>query len=211
MNSDFIDGLYLHRRDALKALVGLPAMGLSANVHAAGEVPRSGSRSGALDYSNPYDNLYAFGKIWAGYDEPQYGAYHGLMYARVGNNRHQALFGYTGSGVMQAKIDDDGNLAIRGKETGFFTDLATGDILEEWQNPYTGELVKPLNFLNRVGGVLTKEMPRFAFGGVTDEPTLMNAGTHQERDGTVPFILPFETYGDDFSWGGITRTVTTTP
>ena len=201
MKSDFVDGLFLQRRDALKAMVGLSALVVSEKVLSAGHVAPSPTRSGALDYSNPYDNLYAFGKIWAGYEEPRYGAYHGIMYARDGSRRHQALFGYTGSGVMQSKIDASGDLWIRGKETGFFTDLATGDILEEWRNPYTGELVKPFNFVNRVGGRLTTSMPRFAFGGVTDEPTLMNAGTHSERDGVVPFILPFETYGDDLLMG----------
>lgn len=123
------------------------------------------------------------------------------MYARAGGKRHKPLFGYTGSGVMQAKYDDDDNLLIRGKETGFFTDLATGEILEEWQNPYTGELVKPFNFLNEVGAKLTTEMPRYFFGNASDEPTLINKGTHQEADGKVPFILPFESYGDDLLLG----------
>lgn len=203
MKSDLIDGLGLKRRDALKTLAGMSALAVGANVFSQNSDldASKGAPSGALDYDNPYDNLYAFGKMWAGYDEPQYGAYHGVMYARVGGKRHQALFGYTGTGVMQAKIDELGNLSIRGKETGFFSDLATGEILEDWLNPYTGELVKPFNFLNTVGITLTTEIPRFAFGAATDEPTVMNAGMNQTDDGKIPFILPFENYGDDLLLG----------
>jgi hypothetical protein len=152
----------------------------------------------SLDFDNPYDNLYAFGKIWGGYDEPQIGGFHGLMYGRIGDARLVPLFGYTGTGVMQSKIDDDGNMWIRGKETGYFTDLASGDILETWDNPWTGETVEVVNFYNpNMGGKLTAEMPRFAMGSAKDDATLMNEGTHQEQSGVVPFVLPFDTFGDD--------------
>ena len=163
--------------------------------------PARSSTAGAaasLDFDNPLDNLYAFGKIWGGYDEPQIGGFHGLMYGRIGDGRLIPLFGYTGTGVMQSKIDADGNMWIRGKETGYFTDLATGDILETWDNPWTGETVEVFNFYNpNMGGKLTPQMPRFAMGAAKDDATLMNEGTHVDESGIVPFLLPFETYGDD--------------
>lgn len=205
MKSELIDKLLLNRRGALKSIAGLSfaaGASMATNQSAlAATTPQASSNNEPLDYSDPHDNLYAFGKMWAGYDEPQYGAYHGVMYARVPGQKHQPLFGYTGTGVMQAKFDDDGNLWIRGKETGFFNDLATGEILKEWRNPYTQELVKPFNFINTVGAKLTTEMPRFLFGNTGDEPTMMNEGTHIEQDGKVPFILPFEKYGDDLMLG----------
>ena len=158
----------------------------------------SAGSAASLDFDNPYDNLYAFGKIWAGYDEPQIGGFHGLMYGRIGDARLIPLFGYTGTGVMQSKIDDDGNMWMRGKETGYFTDLATGDILKTWDNPWTGETVEVFNFYNpNMGGKLTAEMPRFAMGAAKDDATLMNEGTHVDQSGAVPFVLPFENFGDD--------------
>ena len=183
-------------------LVRSPAAGQALEEMAKGVAnPAPTSSVGAkasLDFDDPYDNLYAFGKIWAGYDEPQIGAFHGLMYARIGKERMTPLFGYTGTGCMHSKIDDDGNMWIRGRETGYFTDLATGDILETWDNPYTGETVEVFNFYNdRMGGKLTAEMPRFAMGAAKDDPTLMNAGTAKESMATIPFLLPFEVYGDD--------------
>ena len=192
MSSIWFSELLASRRTAIAALAGMvggATLLRSAEGHAAGK---------PLDWSNPYDNLYAFGKIWAGYDEPQVGAFHGLMYARIGNRRLMPLFGYVGTGVMQSRIDGDGNMWIRGKETGYFTDLATGDILDTWNNPFTGEKVKVFNFYNpRMGGKLTAEMPKFSMGAASDEATLMNEGTHRADSGKVPFLLPFETYGND--------------
>ena len=152
----------------------------------------------SLDFDNPRDNLYAFGKIWAGYDGPEIGAFHGLMYARIDDKRLIPLFGYTGTGCMESRIDENGNMVIRGRETGYFTDLATGDILQTWKNPFTGETVEVFDFYNKnMGGTLTAEMPRFAMGAAKDDATLMNDGTAKTSGGIVPFILPFETYGDD--------------
>jgi hypothetical protein len=188
---DLINGLFVSRRSAIGAVAGL----------AAGTLIQSGAQAGAggrsLNFDDPYDNLYAFGKIWGSYGEPVLSGFHGLMYARIGARRLIPLFGYTGTGVMQAKIDEQRNLWIRGKETGYFTDLASGDIMDSWDNPFTGEKVKVFNFYNpRMGGRLTAEMPRFAMGAARDDATLMNEGTHRNADGKVPFLLPFETYGD---------------
>jgi hypothetical protein len=189
MSSLLVNDLLISRRSAIGWLAGLSA---------GAALPGRASSAAALNFDDPYDNLYAFGKIWAGYEEPQIGAFHGLMYARIGTRRLIPLFGYTGTGVMQSKIDGDGNLWVRGRETGYFTDLATGDILETWDNPFTGETVEVFNFYNpRMGGKLTAQMPRFAMGSARDEPTLMNDGTAKEGAGIVPFVLPFQSYGDD--------------
>lgn len=153
----------------------------------------------ALDFSKPVDNLYAFGKLWATYDEkPVYSAFHGLMFAMVGDQRLQPLFGYTGFGNFQAQLQKNGNVKLRGKEVGYFTDPGSGDILESWDNPWTGERVPIFNFFNdRIRGELSTEMPRFQFGDDVDAPTLMNDGTAIVReDGSVPFVLPWQRFGD---------------
>ncbi len=192
MTSAFRDHLFVSRRSALGALAGMAV----ASTLPSGARAAVGDRP--LDFSDPYDNLYAFGKIWGSYGEPVLSAFHGLMYARIGTRRLMPLFGYTGTGVMQAKIDEDRHVWIRGRETGYFTDLASGDILDSWQNPFTGERVPVFNFYNpRMGGRLTAQMPRFAMGAAQDDATLMNEGTHRAVNGTVPFLLPFESYGDD--------------
>jgi hypothetical protein len=192
MQSDLVHGLLAGLPQASAALNDMGALVVRA------PATSSAGSAASLDFEDPYDNLYAFGKIWAGYDGPQIGAFHGLMYARIRDRRLIPLFGYTGTGVMESRIDDDGNMWIRGKETGYFTDLVSGDILETWDNPFTGETVEVFNFYNaNMGGKLTAQMPRFAMGAAKDDPTLMNDGTHRNQGEVVPFILPFDVFGDD--------------
>ncbi|MAF83861.1 MAG: DUF1838 family protein [Gammaproteobacteria bacterium] len=201
MPSTFIADLTMSRRSALKSSLALGLAGLPLGMSAAA----SGAQTrGGLDYADPADNLYAFGKIWAGYDEPVIGGFHGLMYARFGDRRMVPVFGYTGTGVLLAKIDDDGNLWVKSRETGFFTDLETGDILETWYNPFTEKTVEVYHFYNDIlVGKIGKQIPKFFFGAEGDSPTLMNEGTvFPDANGDYPFVLPFQSYGDDMmlSW-----------
>jgi hypothetical protein len=142
--------------------------------------------------------LYAFGKIWGGYDEPIIGAFHGLMYARVPGRRMVPLFSYIGTGIIQCKIADNGDLLIKSRETGYFGDLRTGDVLETWQNPFTDETVEVYYFYNDVlGGRIGPEIPKFLIGGAHQAPTLMNEGTvFPNAEGKYPFLLPYQQYGD---------------
>ena len=160
-------------------------------------VPGAGSTP-SLDFTEPKDNLYAFGKLWATYaDEPVFSAFHGLQFASRKDQRLTPLFGYMGFGNFQARLLDTGHVRLRGKEVGVFTDLATGRILRQWRNPYTGQTVEVFNFLNdRVRGELGTTMPVFSMGDAEDAPTLMNEGSMQRQaDGQVPFILPWERFG----------------
>jgi hypothetical protein len=151
-----------------------------------------------LDFSLPADNLYAFAKLWSTLaDEPVLSSFHGVMFAYIEGQKSIPLFGYGGTGLFQSKILNNGHVRLRGKETGFFTDLATGAVLETWDNPFTGATVPVFNFLNdRIRGELTTEMPRFAFGEGGDEATVMNALGASATSEPIPFILPWEVFGD---------------
>ncbi|MDJ0927296.1 MAG: DUF1838 family protein [Gammaproteobacteria bacterium] len=199
MNSGLISQLSLSRRDALKHSLawGVAASGVTGASAATGY--------DKLDYADPVDNLYAFAKIWASLDEPVIGGFHGLMYARIGDRRMVPVFGYTGTGVLLAKFDENQDLWIKSRETGYFTDLETGEVLETWYNPFTERDVEVYHFYNDVlVGKIGKEIPKFFFGAEGDSPTLMNEGTvFPDDDGRYPFILPFQQYGDDdllLSW-----------
>ena len=136
-----------------------------------------------LDYGDPLHNLLAFGRLWSSFDEPAYGCFHGTMFASIGTERLRPLFGYAGIGVFECRFIQGDRLQMRGKETGFFTDLATGKILDTWHNPFTDERVKVFNFLNdSVRGTLTTEMPR-----------LRNASAISYARGAVPVITVIPT------------------
>lgn len=201
MLSSLLPALSLDRRALLRASLALGVAGTAG----LGQPAAAGRHRGrGLDYADPADNLYAFGKLWADYDAPVLAGFHGLMYARLGDRRMVPVFGYTGTGVLFAKIDADGDLWIKSRETGYFTDLATGDILETWDNPFTGKTVEVYHFYNdKLVGRIGKQIPRFFFGQEGDSPTLMNEGTvFPDANGDYPFILPFHFYGDDMmlSW-----------
>ena len=147
----------------------------------------------ALDFSDPADNVYAFAKMWAAFDEPAIGCFHGTMFASIGSGRLEPLFGYAGTGIMEARQLENGHVRLRGKETGYFTDLATGEPLSHWDNPWTGETVEVYDFLNdRVRGELGLTMPVFEMGTDEDEPTAMHGDAGRE----APFLLPWQVYGD---------------
>jgi hypothetical protein len=114
------------------------------------------------------------------------------------------LFGYTGTGTLLAKQERNGELWVKSRETGYFTDLASGEILETWYNPFTERTVPVYHFYNNLlVGRIGLEIPKFFMGGADDSPTLMNEGTvFPDSAGRFPFILPFHAYGDDMmlSW-----------
>lgn len=191
------------------ALGGLAAAGLSACGAPGGsreEAAEAGGGAaadtgGGLDLSKPVDNLYAFGKIWGTYaDTPVYSGYQGVQFARIGVNKLTPLFGYVGCGNMQCKMDENGHLWIRGTEAGYFTDLASGEIIDHWDNPYSGERVEVFPFFNYgLRGSLTQEMPRMSMGGAPDDNTLMNAAdARMNEEGVIPFIMPFQKVHDQY-------------
>jgi hypothetical protein len=194
------------RRSALTALGSLAAGTLALDGAAlAGE--RIAARKGGLDYENPEDNLYAFGKLMAGYgDKPAIGGFFGMMYLRSGDKRAVPVFNFTGLGITQARLESGGTLCMKSRECALFTDLRTGEVLEHWDNPFTGERVGVYHFyddalISRLKGPY---MPRLKLGAASDAPTLMNEGTvFPDASGEVPLHLPFRQVGADhmmLSW-----------
>jgi len=71
MNSEFINGLFLNRRGALKTLSGLSVLAASTGAFGKDSQGSADDNTPPLDFNDSHDNLYAFGKIWAGFDGPQ--------------------------------------------------------------------------------------------------------------------------------------------
>ena len=137
--------------DAMQATVagfsrrGVLGMGVAAGLGSAaslvGGLARAGSRP--LDLRTAEDNIYAFAKTWGTLgDEAVFGGHEGVFFAVVGNRRAIPLFGYVGFGSLQFRILPSGDAEYRGKDATFYTDLKTGELLDTWQNPFTGKTVK---------------------------------------------------------------------
>ena len=183
----------LSRRAALGGLIGaaavpvIPAMATTAdNIR-------------PLDILDARENLYGFAKMW-GTIAPKatLSGYQGIQYAIVGNQRAKPLFGYCGFGNIRNQIMPDGSVKVTGKEAGYFTDLATGEILDHWDNPWTGERVEVFPFLNdRFRGVLGLERKVFKIG---DGVTVNNDIGGKPKTGE-PFRLPWQRIGDQYLLG----------
>jgi hypothetical protein len=188
--SSLLSASAVGRRAALATLAGLAA----APALAAAPRPPAGPAR-RVAWADPADNLAAFGRLWASLDEPVVGAFHGLMYARLPGKRLIPLFNYEGTGVMQARLEPDGKLAIKSRETGYFTALGTREVLEWWDNPLTGERVEVYHFYNDLlGGRLGTVIPDFVMAD--GSKTRMNEGViARAADGPTPFRLPIDFAG----------------
>lgn len=122
-------------------------------------------------------------KTTCGTTEPgvtRYGMWEGRMLARVPGERDRVVFGVVGINVRQcARLDD----AKRGpgyrsvsREIMVYLDPESGEILDQWRNPWTGETV----------GVIH----------VANDPVNMRAPTHALREDGTPHRIRLRRYGD---------------
>lgn len=192
----------LSRRSMFGGLAGAAAM--AAPVPALGATARTKGDIRPLDITDPRENLYGFGKMWGTLGPKSVlSGYQGVQYAIVGDKRAVPLFGYCGFGNNRNIVQPDGSLKVLGKECGYFTDLATGEILDHWDNPWTGERVEVFPFLNdRWRGTLTLEQKVFKVG---DSETVNNdkgSKGDTKAQKAKPFLLPWQRIGDQYllSW-----------
>ena len=195
------------RRRALSGLgsgLGLGAGGLLAGGIAgapalAATPPSQNQRP--LDVLDARENLYGFAKMW-GTIGPKavISGYQGLQYAVIGKKRAVPVFGYCGFGNIRNIIQSDGSVKVLGKECAYFTHPVTGEILDHWDNPWTGERVEVYNFFNDAfRGSLGLTRKVFEVNG---SKTVNNATADAKPAAPEPFRLPWQKIGDQYllSW-----------
>jgi hypothetical protein len=200
------------RREAL----GL-GLGAAAGLAAGGALAGSHRGAARLDLSQPRDNILAFAKTWGTIgDEVVYGGHEGVFFAVVGNRHAIPLFGYVGFGSLQFRILENGDALYRGKDATYYTDLATGQVMDSWKNPWTGETCRVYPYINdRVRTTIPTGYPaeRFDSDHYRWEITIGNAAETGERRSeyrgdigesgeTKPFVLPWRRIGNQYllSW-----------
>ena len=174
-------------------------------------------KSRPLDLRSAEDNIYAYAKTWGTLgDEPVFGGHEGVFFAVAGNRRAIPLFGYVGFGSLQFRILPNGDAEYRGKDATFYTDLKTGELLDTWQNPFTGKTVKVYPYINeQVTTTIPARYPaermvtdayrwEIAIGNAASrkEDASSYRGDRGESGKTVPFVLPWRRVGNHYllSW-----------
>ncbi len=187
MFSTRIADLLVGRRQAIfmagGALAGAAAFGSSA--------PKTFGRM-PLDFDIPRDNLYSFGKLFGTFGpEAVYPTFRGVCFASIGDAALRPLFGYQGMTTLRMDLLPNGHLRWWGKEIAFYTDLVTGQPLDVWTNPYTGERCEVMHFLNNRQLIeLTDRMPTISF---PDDPKAAAGGPQGAANRKDPgaFVLPW--------------------
>ena len=73
------------------------------------------------------------------------------------------------------------------REVGLYTDLRSGEVLEEWHNPYLDETVRVVPVAN--------DPFNFVIGDYFPDPPSYG-GLNKEKPPKIPFVLPWQQRGD---------------
>ncbi len=143
-----------------------------------------------LDLRTPEGNQIGYARLTSDLDESKqrYGWFKGyVMGVRPGESIRD-LFGFAGFGVSRLETQPDGGIARVLREVGYYTNLKSGEIMEEWRNPYLDEIVHPVPIANDPFNTVIRD--RFArppqYGGLNE------ADVRPEQ----PFILPWRQRGE---------------
>ena len=99
----------------------------------------------------------------------------------------QDLMGASGFGVIRLLEGPNGAIRRVCREIIVYTDLRSGEVLDEWKNPLTKETVKAVHVANDPFNYLIEDH----FPAMSDF-----GGLNKEQPPRIPFILPWYQHGD---------------
>jgi hypothetical protein len=94
-----------------------------------------------IDFRDPAQNLRAFVKLMGDLDPSKavYSWFGGHIFGYVGNKPAQMLCGVEGFGVLRSVPTADGKYRIMNREIAFYSNPFSGQYVDVWKNPLTGE------------------------------------------------------------------------
>lgn len=103
-----------------------------------------------LKYNDNEWNRDAFARIMGDLDfgKQKFGWYKGTVKAVVPGQPIKDLFGFEGFSYARLKDNGDGTYQKLLREVGYYTDLKTGEVMDEYHNPYLDETVKVVHIAN---------------------------------------------------------------
>lgn len=189
------------RRNVLKSFATVGAFG--AMSMALGAMSRQAQAAAAARYgtgpalSGPYldlrtgrGNQLAYARIQSDIDfgKQKYFWFKGYVAGNRPMQKIDDLFGAQGFGVIRLNQRPDGVIERMCREIILYTDLRSGEVLEEWRNPYIDETVSVVQVANDPYNYTIEEYfpapPEF--GGLNKE----------KAPPRIPFVLPWYQHGD---------------
>lgn len=129
---------------------------LAAAAAPSGVLGAPASAPGAtLDLGSPEGRLRVFRKLQGSEVDgsPTVMRYFGITFGSVEPSVLTPLYGMEGLTFLRSYAQPDGSIRWLANEVAVHTDLASGEVLDRWQNPFTGESVEvwplrngPLNY-----------------------------------------------------------------
>lgn len=179
----------LNRRDALRLGGGIAAAGGMAACATAAEAPEATSPVAPLEFDNPVWNRDKFARLQGNVDSSQqkWGWYGGRVMGVRPNEPLRHVCDFEGFSVARLLPLGDGNYRKVLREVGFYLNKDTGEIMETFDNPYTGERNNVVPIANDPFN-LTIE----AFW--PDPPSY--GGLNQDKPPRRPLLLNWREFGD---------------
>ena len=143
-----------------------------------------------LDLRTGVGNKLGYARIQGDIDwgKQKYFWFTGYVMAVEPNKKIQDLVGACGFGAIRLKQRPDGSIERLCREIILYTDLRSGEVLEEWHNTIIDERVKAVHVANDpFNYVIEDYFPKPPkFGGLNTEA----------EPPRVPFMLPWSQHGD---------------
>ena len=112
--------------------------------------PAKAKKDLILDFKSNVWNRDAMARIHGNLDfsKEKYGWFDGKVIGVMPGRKNIELCGFEGFSVTRLIPNEDGSYRKLLREVGFYKDLRTGEVLETFDNPYTGETVKVVPIAN---------------------------------------------------------------
>jgi hypothetical protein len=187
--SDPIDSKGATRRDAFKATA--LSLGLVAGTGLATRAKAATPKRIPIRFNDPIWNRETAARIQADINGEQvFGRCSGVITGVRPGEAVRHLFNFEVFSTIRVLRQKDGNFQRMTKEAVFYSDPATGAILDEWDNPYTGERVKVVDVANDpFNWIIADTVQPFILPG--------NATTGQAIKGDKPYLLHWSEFGPD--------------
>jgi hypothetical protein len=180
MNFHGVADQLITRREAARSL-GL--LGASA-VLGGGTMPAYAAPGASVGaFADPTANLRAWVKMWGDLDPAHESLnwFSGHIFAVQSGKALRKLFGFDVLAAARFEMQPDDSVRMFSKETIFYKDAATDQVMDAWYNPITDEQVEVVHNHNKVVNLQIKPVTPVKVDGKVVE---------------IPFQQPWWTFGD---------------